>query len=105
MLIVPPEMRSARDIHPVTAYSVDISPSAWSQLATLATDDYGRIREKLDAIANEMGSTRQSHPPREAGSTDARAFIVEGYAVLYAVDAERTRVTLLEVTRRIAEEE
>jgi mRNA-degrading endonuclease RelE of RelBE toxin-antitoxin system len=105
MLIVSPEMRSARDIHPVTAYSVDISPSAWSQLATLASDDYARIRAKLDAIAAELGAARSQDSSRDSGSADARAFIAGGYAVLYAVDAERTRVTLLEVTRRIPEEE
>lgn len=90
------------------AYTVDISPSAWSQLATLAIEDYGRIRARLDAIAAELMAEQPPQPlrspPRGSGA-DARAFVVEGYAVLYSVDPERGRVTLLEVTRRIPEEE
>jgi mRNA-degrading endonuclease RelE of RelBE toxin-antitoxin system len=101
-------MRSVQGTHPVTAYTVDISPSAWSQLATLTTDDYGRIRARLDAIAAELNATPPPHAPgprQEARSAETRAFVVDGYAVLYAVDAERGRVTLLEVTRRLPREE
>jgi mRNA-degrading endonuclease RelE of RelBE toxin-antitoxin system len=32
------------------------------------------------------------------------AFVVDGYAVLYGIDAERGRVTLLEVARRLAQD-
>ena len=103
-----PGMRNSRDLHSVTAYTVDISPSAWSQLAVLETDDYGSIRAKLDAIAAEWMAAHPPPPPRpkqEAWSADVRAFVIEGYAVLYVVDTERGRVTLLEVTRRMTQEE
>jgi mRNA-degrading endonuclease RelE of RelBE toxin-antitoxin system len=101
-------MRRSRDLQPGTAYTVDISPSAWSQLATLTTEDYGIIRGRLDGIAVELTATQPPQPsitPREARGTDTRAFVVEGYAVLYSVDTERGRVTLLEVTRRIQDED
>jgi len=107
VLILFPRMRSPRDIHPVTAYTVDIDPSAWNQLAVLETEDYMHIRERLDAIAAEWMAAPPlpPRPSQEARSADTRAFVVERYAVLYSVDAERGRVTLLEVTRRMAQEE
>ena len=101
-------MRSSREIQPVTGYTVDVSPSAWNQLATLATDDYGHIRAKLDAIAAELTAAQPPQSPTQqpqGRSADARAFVLTGYAVLYAVDAERGRVTLLEVAKRIQQEE
>ena len=36
---------------------------------------------------------------------DARASIAEGFAVLYGVDAERRRLTILEVTKKLPQEE
>jgi mRNA-degrading endonuclease RelE of RelBE toxin-antitoxin system len=71
---------------------VDISPSAWGQLATLTTDDYVRIRVRLDAIA------AMPHP--EVGSTGAVSVVVDEYRVFYAVDAECKRLTLVEVARQ-----
>ena len=108
VLICLPLMRSTRDKPPGTAYTVEISPAAWKQLAKLPTDDYGRIRAKLDAIANEL--TAAQPPPRptpqqEVASADARAAIVDGFAVLYDVDAERRRLTVLEVMKRLPQEE
>jgi mRNA-degrading endonuclease RelE of RelBE toxin-antitoxin system len=100
-------MRRSRELQPGTAYTVDIRPAAWSQLATLTTDDYALIRARLDSIAAEL-MLSQPPPPSpssQASSEDTRAFVVEGYAVLYLVDPERGQVTLLEVTRRIPEEE
>ncbi len=100
-------MRRSRDLQPGTAYTVDIRPSAWSQLATLTTDDYALVRARLDTIAAELMATQppSPSPSSQAPSADTRAFVVGGYAVLYAVDAERGWVTLLEITRRIPEEE
>ena len=101
-------MRSTRDTHPSTAYTVEISPAAWKQLATLPTDAYGRIRAKLDTLANELTAAQPPPwptPQQEAPSADARASIVEGFAVLYGVDAERRRLTILEVTKRLPQEE
>jgi mRNA-degrading endonuclease RelE of RelBE toxin-antitoxin system len=89
-------------------YTVDISPSAWNQLATLPADDYRRIRAKLDTIANTLSTAQPPPSPlptQEARDMEARASFLEGYAVLYDIDAERRRVTLLEVTQRFAQEE
>jgi mRNA-degrading endonuclease RelE of RelBE toxin-antitoxin system len=101
-------MRSSREKTPAAAYTVDISPEAWRQLATLPADDYGRIRAKLDALANELTSTQTSPwsaPGQEGPGANARASILEGFAVLYGVDRERRRLTVLEVTRRLPPEE
>jgi mRNA-degrading endonuclease RelE of RelBE toxin-antitoxin system len=108
VLICLPLMRSSRDKHPGTAYTVEISPTAWKQLATLPTDDYGRIRAKLDVLANELTAAQPPQwptPEQEAPSVDARASIVEGFAVLYGVDTEHRRLTVLEVTKRLPQEE
>ncbi len=85
---------------------MDISPPAWSQLATLSTDDYGRIRARLDAIAAELTRPQPPAPtpPQGVRSGGTMAFVVDGYAVLYGIDAERGRVTLLEVARRLAQD-
>lgn len=88
-------MRSSRDIYAGTAYTVDISPSAWGQLATLTTDDYARIRVQLDAIAARL--------PVEPGSADTRSVVVDAYRVFYTVDGERKRLTLLDITHRAQE--
>jgi len=101
-------MRSPRDKQPGTAYTVEISPAAWKQFAMLPTDDYARIRAKLDALANELAAAQpppSPTPEQEAPSVDARASIVEGFAVLYGVDAGRRRLTVLEVTKRLPQEE
>ncbi|HEX8435860.1 hypothetical protein [Archangium sp.] len=83
---------------------MEISPAAWKQFATLPADDYARIRAKLDALANELTAAQPPPLPTPA-SVDARASIVEGFAVLYSVDAGRRRLTVLEVTKRLPQEE
>jgi mRNA-degrading endonuclease RelE of RelBE toxin-antitoxin system len=85
-------MRSSRDLQTGTTYTVDISPSAWGQLATLTTDDYARIRVQLDILAARLHL--------EPASPDTRSVVVEAYRVFYAVDAERKRLTLLDITQR-----
>jgi len=108
VLICLPRMRSTRDRPPATAYTVEISPAAWKQLAMLPADAYARIRAKLDAIANELTAAQPPPgptPQQKAPSEDARASIVDGFAVLYNVDAERRRLTVLEVTKRLPQEE
>jgi mRNA-degrading endonuclease RelE of RelBE toxin-antitoxin system len=101
-------MRSTRNKQPGTAYTVEISPAAWKQLAMLLSDAYGRIRAKLDTLANELTAAQPPPwptPQQEAPSADARAYIVEGFAMLYGVAAERRRLTVLEVTKRLPQEE
>ena len=99
-------MRSARETPASTEYLVDISPPAWNQLATLSADDYGRIRARLDAIAADLTLHQPPAPTPQQGaqSVGTRAFVVDGYAVLYGIDAERGRLTLLEVARRVAQD-
>jgi mRNA-degrading endonuclease RelE of RelBE toxin-antitoxin system len=90
------------------AYTVEISPAAWKQFATLPTDDYARIRSKLDTLANALTAAQPpplTTPEQGAPSADARAAIVDGFAVLYGVDTERRRLTVLEVTKRLPQEE
>ncbi|HYO67141.1 MAG TPA: hypothetical protein VEU33_13790 [Archangium sp.] len=101
-------MRSTRDKHPGTAYTVQISPAAWKQMVTLPTDDYGRIRTKLDKLANELTAAQPppwQTPEQQAPIADTRTSIVEGFSVLYGVDAERRRLNVLEVTKHLPQEE
>ena len=97
-------MHSPRDEQPGTAYTVEIGPAAWKQFATLPADDYARIRSRLDTLASEL-TAAQPPPEQGAPSADVRATLVEGFAVLYGVDTERWRLTVLEVTKRLPQEE
>ena len=101
-------MGNTRDKHPGTAYTVEISPAAWRQFSLLPSEVYARIRVKLDTLANELTAAQPPPgptPEQEAPSADARASIVEGFAVLYSIDTARRRLTVLEVTKRLPQEE
>ncbi len=73
-----------------TAYSVEIDPSAWSQLALLRVDTYRRVREALMSVASSVtsaGVVNQVHSP----------LVVDDTVAHYDVDHLRRRVLLREV--------
>ncbi|MFL5355653.1 type II toxin-antitoxin system RelE family toxin [Archangium sp.] len=90
-------------------YTVEISPSAWNQLAHLTLETYRRIRDELDAVAAALGEgSERVLPPRgkrDGGHAPPRLSVVVDDAIaLYDVDRERRVVLLLEVARRLPQE-
>ncbi|MFY0564973.1 type II toxin-antitoxin system RelE family toxin [Archangium lansingense] len=89
-------------------YTVEISPSAWNQLAHLSLETYRRIREELDAVASALAEEcKEVLPGRMKGSghpTSTPSVVVGDAIALYDVDHEHQRVLLLEVARRLPRE-
>lgn len=89
-------------------YTVDISPSAWNQLAHLSLETYRRIREELDAVALALDEGRSQLLPGAVKVSGHRAstpsVVVDDAVVVYDVDHEHQRVLLLEVARRLPRE-
>ncbi|QRK13359.1 hypothetical protein JQX13_26980 [Archangium violaceum] len=84
----------------LNSYSVEVSPSAWKQLAHLPLESYQRIRQALDGIAAQLRSpTPVPLPKKEAEPLVSRSLSLEGHLVLYEVDTVRRRLTLREIVR------
>jgi mRNA-degrading endonuclease RelE of RelBE toxin-antitoxin system len=96
-----------RRVESSSRYTVQISPSAWRQIAQLPADVYRHVREELDAITARAAadSSLKAGAPRGKEAASALALIVDDYVVLYDVDAERRSVVLLEVARRQFDDE
>ncbi|EPX61624.1 hypothetical protein D187_010243 [Cystobacter fuscus DSM 2262] len=73
-----------------TAYTVEIDPSAWSQLALLRGDTYRRVREALTNVASTV-------TPAEVACQAGSPLVVDGTVAHYDVDHLRRRVLLREV--------
>lgn len=81
-------------------YSVQINPSAWTQLSHLPVETYRRLREELDAVAAQLtDSLAQGVSPAQRVPGGARTLEVEGRRVHYDVDHALRRVLLIEVER------
>ena len=80
------------------AYTVEVSPSAWKQLAQLPLETYQRLRQELDTIAARL-RTPTPVPILRRGVVPAitRSVSLEGYVALYDVDTERRCLVLREV--------
>jgi mRNA-degrading endonuclease RelE of RelBE toxin-antitoxin system len=88
----------------LNAYSVEVSPSAWQQLAQVSLETYQRIRQELETTASRL-RTPTPVPlslKGSAGPAVTRFLVVEGYVALYVVDAERKRLRLLEVAHELS---
>lgn len=82
-------------------YSVQINPTAWTQLAHLPVDSYRRLREALDAVAARLTERQaQGLPVRQVEPGGAQALSLDGLVVRYEVDHALRRVLLLEVGPR-----
>jgi mRNA-degrading endonuclease RelE of RelBE toxin-antitoxin system len=83
----------------LSAYSVEVSSSAWRQLARLSLETYQRIREELEAAASRLRAPSPLSLPLKGsgGPTVTYSLVVDDYMVLYTVDMERRRLRLLEV--------
>jgi mRNA-degrading endonuclease RelE of RelBE toxin-antitoxin system len=81
-------------------YSVQINPSAWTQLAHLPVDSYRRLREALDAVAARLTESQaQGMSATQVEPGGLQALNLEGLVVRYEVDHALRRVLLLEVGR------
>lgn len=85
---------------PSHRFTVQISPSAWKQIASLPAETYRRVREELEAVATRLVVLPAPTPPGTKAAATALALLVKEYVVLYDVDMERRSVMLLEVALR-----
>ena len=87
------------------AYTVDISPPAWNQLAHLSQESYRRIRDELDAVAATLtsGGRRNGAPSEQVPGhpSSTPSLMVDDAIAVYEVDHERRRIVLLEVAKRL----
>lgn len=85
---------------PTHRFTVQISPSAWKQIASLPAETYRRVREELEAVATRLVVLPAPTSPTAKEAATALALVVKEYVVLYDVDMERRSVMLLEVALR-----
>jgi mRNA-degrading endonuclease RelE of RelBE toxin-antitoxin system len=89
-----------------TPYSIEVSSGAWKQLSHLPLETYRRIRTELDAVATRLTNLG----PHTLGLlktvclATSLSLVVEEYVVLYDMEAERKRLTLREVARRLPQD-
>lgn len=90
----------------LSAYSVEVSPSAWQQLAQLSLVTYQRIRQELEAAAGRLKTLTPVPLPMKGSvaPTVTRSLVVGGYVALYTVEPEHRRLRLLEVTQQFSHE-
>jgi hypothetical protein len=90
----------------LSAYSVEVSPSAWQQLSQLSLATYQRIRQELEAAASRVRTLTPVPLPLKGSAAPAitRSLVVEGYVALYALEPERRRLRLLEVAQQFSHE-
>lgn len=87
-------------------YPVEVSAAAWEQLSRMSLELYQRIREDLDAVGARLAGLGQFSLTllKAVGQVTSLSLRVEDYIVLYDVDPERQRVTLLDVCRQRPQE-
>jgi mRNA-degrading endonuclease RelE of RelBE toxin-antitoxin system len=90
-------------MEPLPAYRVDIAPAAWRQLGVVPADVFRQLRQRLDEVAASVAV--QSLPQRDSVAVTRSSLyvVVANFTALYSVDHTRRTLTLLEVTRRIAD--
>jgi len=89
-----------------TGYAVEISSTGWKQLSFLALETYQLIRGELDAVADRLArmGTRTLALVKTLCEASSLSVVVGEYVVLYDVDAERGRVILREIARRLPQD-
>jgi mRNA-degrading endonuclease RelE of RelBE toxin-antitoxin system len=86
-----------------TAYGIEVSSGAWTQLSQLPLETYRRIRNELDAVAARL-THLGPHPLvllKTVCLLTSLSLVVGEYIVLYDMEPERKRLTLREVARRL----
>jgi hypothetical protein len=88
----------------VCPFTVEITPTAWKQIAHLPQEMYRTLRERLRTVADLAPVSW--HPlaacPPQVETT--LSFMVGEFAALYEADPHARRIRLLEVARRLPNE-
>jgi hypothetical protein len=94
-------MATDNNAHP--AFTVDISPAAWRQLASFPRDTYLRVQGRLSELAARATAGRLPHPhPVQGGETKSSAtFIVGDFAARYELDTSARAIRLVAVENRL----
>lgn len=84
-----------------TGYIVEISASAWEELARLPLESYQRVRNELEAVASRLllGPSPSAFAPEGTRPPTSFYLRIEDCVARYRVDREGRRLMLLEVTR------
>jgi mRNA-degrading endonuclease RelE of RelBE toxin-antitoxin system len=86
----------------LTPFTVEVSATAWKQMAHLSLSTYQRIRRELELVAARLKpETPAPLPHKRFRPVETRSLTVEGHTAIYEVDAERKRITLREIASRI----
>ncbi|HYO54509.1 hypothetical protein [Archangium sp.] len=76
-------------------FTVEVSPTAWKQMAHLPLETYQRIREGLEAVAARMRpETPVPLPQKYVRPIETRSLLIDGHVALYEVDPSRRCLTL-----------
>jgi mRNA-degrading endonuclease RelE of RelBE toxin-antitoxin system len=83
------------------SFTVEVSPTAWKQMAHLSLGTYQRIRQELELVAARLRpETPAPLAHKRFRSVETRSLTVEGHTAIYEVDLERKRITLREIGGR-----
>jgi len=96
---IPASFRPAmRRPESLTSFTVEVSPTAWKQMAHLSLDTYQRIRRELELVAaRQKPETPVPLSLKRVRPMETRSLTIEGHTVVYEVDPERKRITLREI--------
>jgi hypothetical protein len=88
---------------PHRPFIIEITPTAWKQIAQLPQDTYLALQERLRTLV-ELASTGRH--PRPAPSHEplveiSSSFVVGDLAAIYEADHHSRAIRLLEVARRL----
>jgi mRNA-degrading endonuclease RelE of RelBE toxin-antitoxin system len=84
-------------------FTVEISPTAWKQIAHLSQDMYRVLRERLRTLADlaSVGCHPVHISTGKARVQATMSFMVGDFAALYEADPHSRIIRLLEVARRL----
>jgi mRNA-degrading endonuclease RelE of RelBE toxin-antitoxin system len=85
----------------VCPFTVEITPTAWKQIAHLPQETYRVLRERLRAVAELAPVSWHPLAARPLQLETSLSFRVGEFAALYEADPHARRIRLLEVARRL----
>jgi hypothetical protein len=85
----------------VCPFTVEITPTAWKQIAHLPQEMYRVLRERLRAVADLAPVSWHPLAERPPQLKTSLSFTVGEFAALYDADPQARCIRLLEVARRL----